>query len=98
MVLTKEQAKINLATSRARVASKKRQIASSRKDIDFKGVRIQDQFDVGRLGIEPFREEGVRKRRKGFKDLGGFELELLPLEQDVTLRKQELDFFNTGGL
>ncbi len=94
MVLTKTQAEANLKSSRSELSSKRSQIASARKDANFRGVTIQDQFNLGRLGIETFREKGRSRRRTSLKEIAGFQLEIPILQQDVILKKQQLDFFS----
>jgi len=98
MVLTKAEAEKNLKTARSNLSSKKRQIASARKRADFRGLTVQSQFDVGRLGIESFRAEGKARRRSGLKDIGQFQSELPGLRNIMDVRKQELDFFDMGEL
>lgn len=75
------------------VYSKRKQITSARGKTKFSGVRVQDQFSVGRLGIEPFRERRISDRKQGFSDLGIFNNQLTGLNSDLSKsRKSLLDF------
>ena len=84
----------DIESSRKAVYSKKKQISSARGRTKFPGVRIQDQFSVGRLGVEPFRARRKVERKIAFDDLGMFSGQLPALNANLASRKQALIDFD----
>lgn len=97
-MVTKIQAEANVKTARERLQSKQTEIAKLEKTKIFKGVRIIDQFNVGRAGIKPFRSRRKSERRVILKQLGLSKLEIPMLRDELNLRESELDFFNAPSL
>ena len=95
---TKIQAEANVKTARERLRSKQIEISKLEKTAVFKGVRIIDQFNVGRSGIKPFRVRRKSERRRTLKQLGLSRSEIPMLRDELNLRKSELDFFNPPAL
>ncbi len=90
------QAKVTQAKSN--ISNKQSQIKSARKRTDFRGVRVQDQFREGRLGIKPFRARRKIERRQGFFDLGIFNNDMVGLNSSLMIAEQDLrDFDLLGG-
>ncbi len=83
----------NIKKAEKEVYSKKSQIRGAKRKTKFPGVRIQDQFSVGRLGIKPFRLEKKLQRKKAFSDIGLFNEELIGLNMGlIGARKSLADF------
>lgn len=77
------------------VYSKKKQITSARGKTKFSGVRIQDQFSVGRLGVKPFRARRKSERKQGLVDLGIFRGELPTLKANLKSSRKSLTDFDS---
>ena len=97
-MVTRLQAEANVKSAKDRIVSKQKQIAKLEKTKIFKGVRIIDQFDVGRSGIKPFRARRKSERRVILKQLGLSKSEIPMLRDELNLRESELDFFNPPAL
>lgn len=98
MVLTKSQLTESIRLTKLDISGKNRDISRALKETDFRGVRIQDQFDVGRQGIKRFRKLGKARRAQAFKDLGLFNKDLVGLKAQLNLEQSQLDELNIGGL
>ena len=85
-------------TAKSNINSKNLQIQSAKKKIDFKGVRIQDQFSVGRLGIKPFRARKKIERKQGFTNLGIFNNDMIGLSSALGVAEKDLFDFDNGGV
>ncbi len=77
------------------VYSKRKQISTARGKTKFQGVRIQDQFNVGRLGVEPFRVRRKAEKKQGFVDLGIFNNQLPTLKTNLVSARQSLVDFDS---
>ncbi len=99
VTITRTELQQKIDRAKSNIKSKNLQIKGAKKKIDFRGVRIQDQFDVGRLGIKPFRARGKAERKRGFSDLGVFSTELVGLKSSFGVAEKDLfDFDNNGGV
>ncbi len=96
-MVTRAELLSKVKLSKKNIGAKKLQIKGSKKKIDFKGVRIQDQFFVGRSGIKSFRAQGKAERKQGFVDLGIFSKEMVGLQSDLDIAKKDLLGFDLGG-
>ncbi len=94
-MVTRSELQKKVDISKSNISSKRIQIKGAKKKIDFRGVRIQDQFNVGRLGIESFRARGKSERKRGLSDLGVFSTELVGLKSSLGVTEKDLfDFDN----
>ena len=92
---TKIELEAKLKTARSNLNSKRLQIKGAKKKIDFRGVRVQDQFNVGKLGIKSFRARGKVERKQGFSDLGIFSTDMIGLKSSLEVAEKDLfDFDN----
>lgn len=96
-MVTRIELEQRIAQTKRDISGKRIQIKGAKKRIDFRGVRIQDQFDVGRSGIKPFRVRKKLERKQGFFDLGIFNTDMIGLQSTLSLREQDLIDFNLGG-
>ena len=92
-MVTKVQAQLNFDFAKSRLTSKEKEISQLTRQSIFKGVTIQDQFNVGRSGIKPFRKRRKAEKRSAINQLGISRGELPMLRDEFNLRKVELDSF-----
>jgi len=82
--------------TKASIKFKKLQIKSAKKKANFRGVRISDQFNVGRSGIKQFRATRKLERKSSLVDLGIFSGEMVGLKSSLEVDKKDLFDFNNG--
>lgn len=90
-MVTKVIAERNLKEAKKRLSDKQNQILKLKKKSIFRGVRIQDQFSVGRSGIRAFREQSKLSRKSTLRQLGISNSELPMLRDELNLRRSELE-------
>lgn len=96
-MVTRIELEGRIEQTKKNISGKRIQIRGAKKRTDFRGVRIQDQFDVGRSGIKPFRARKKLERKQGFFDLGIFNTDMIGLQSTLSVREQDLVDFDLGG-
>lgn len=95
-MVTRIELQSRIDSDSSNINSKRFQIRGAKNKINFKGVRIKDQFSVGRLGIKNFRATGKSERSKGFTDLGVLSNELVGLRSSLVSAEKDLFDFDNG--
>ncbi len=98
MALDKPTAQLNFDAAKLRLSNKRIEIGRLDKQSIFMGVTIRDQFNVGRSGIKPFRKRRKAERRSALRQVGLSRAEIPMLQDELNLRKAELDFFDTPSM
>ena len=97
-MVTRPELEQRISQTRKDISSKRVQMKASRKRSIFKGVRIQDQFSVGKQGVKPFRKRRKSDRRIALGEVSLFGTDLLGLQNTLSIREQDLvDFDLSGG-
>ncbi len=96
-MVTRIELQSRITQAKKDISTKRLQIRAAKKRTDFRGVRIQDQFDVGRSGIKSFRASKKIQRKQGFFDLGIFNTDMVGLSDTLAVREKDLLDFDLGG-
>ncbi len=95
---TRTQLTKRISETKTNISSKRSQINSSRKRAKFRGVTIERQFQVGKLGVKPFRKRRKAERRIALGEVSLFGVDLLNLNNTLSIQEQDLrDFDLLGG-